>query len=205
MFILSGIIMRNLLFLYSLLLVFLIGCSACSQELETSTDTVHEEQGPDRSFVTWETCSQMPGDHPCDFTLKDQNGDDWSLYDHYGEVIVIDFSAMWCGVCNNMANDAQVFTDDYGSQGFSWITILVDDATGNPPDQSDLELWCDLYGIDDAHVLAGDRSLIDMTATAGYPISAWPTFVVIDREMVLQYGLVGWNESTVRGYVESVL
>ena len=33
----------------------------------------------------------------------------------------------------------------------------------------------------------------------------WPTMVVIDREMVLLNGINGWNETTVRAWVESLL
>lgn len=203
--------MRTLLLLPVLLLAFMLGCGGCnpdlkshdSSETDDSVDSVY--QGPDRSFVTWETCGQKIDDHPCDFTLVDQHGSDWSLYDYYGTVVVIDFSTMWCSVCNNIAHDAQVFMDDYGSQDFVWVTVLIDDSQGDPPTLDNVVDWCDIYGIDDAYVLAGDRSFVDQTAETGYPISAWPTIVVIDREMVLKHGLVGWNETTVRAYVESLL
>ena len=54
-------------------------------------------------------------------------------------------------------------------------------------------------------VLLGDRSLVDLTAETGYPVSGWPTLVVIDQEMVLQHGINGWNEATVRGWVQGLL
>lgn len=198
--------MKKLMMLMTGMLFFLVGCSGCDAKLKiTDSDTILESQEQDRSWLTWETCGQMLGDNPCDFSMTDQHGDEFSLYDHYGKVIVIDFSAMWCGVCNTMANDAQVFMDDYGSQDFIWVTVLVDDNQGNPPTSSDLDSWCSIYGIDDAYVLAGDRSIIDPAAEAGYPIQAWPTFVVIDRKMVLQHGLRGWSDAAVRQYVESLL
>lgn len=197
----------NKLFALLIGIMFLsLGCSSCSAELKTTgNDSSVANPADDRSFVTWETCGQQEGEHPCDFSMVDQNGDTFSLYDHYGKVIVIDFSTMWCGVCNQMAHHAQTFTNDYESKGFVWATVLVDDSQGNPPDASDLSTWCSLYGIDDAYVLAGDRSIIDYSATTGYPIQAWPTFVVIDREMVLQHGLRGWSEIMIRQYVEDLL
>jgi cytochrome oxidase Cu insertion factor (SCO1/SenC/PrrC family) len=41
-------------------------------------------------IVDWDDCSQEMGDHPCDFTLVDQHGEDFNLYDHYGKIIIID-------------------------------------------------------------------------------------------------------------------
>ena len=54
-------------------------------------------------------------------------------------------------------------------------------------------------------VLGGDRSLIDYSAKTGYPIASWPTFVVIDREMVLKHGLNGWNAAAIDAWVSGLL
>jgi thiol-disulfide isomerase/thioredoxin len=188
--------------------VFLIACnnSGCTPKLEEQTDTeevVTEEEG--YAFETWEECSQVPGEHPCNFTLQDHKGNDWTLYDNYEKVMVIDFSAMWCSVCANIAPDAQAFQDDYASQGFLWVTVLIDDEGGEEVDQSDLERWVDAYGMTTSPVLGGSRDMVDLTAEDGYPITSWPTLVVISREMVLANGINGWNESTIRAWVEQEL
>ena len=56
-------------------------------------------------------------------------------------------------------------------------------------------------------ILAGSRDLIDVTDPLedGYPITSWPTIVVIDQSMVLKHGINGWHESTVQGWVEGLL
>ena len=167
-------------------------------------DTAPEEEP---SPITWTDCSGMPGDKACDFTFQDQNGDDWSLYDHYGTVMVIDFSTMWCGVCKSIAGDAQLHQDAYTNRGydFLWVTVLVDNVSwGVPPEPDDIQDWVSAYGMTTSPVLAGDRTVIDLTAADGYPISAWPTLVVVDETLTVHNGLLGWNEETVFGWVDEV-
>jgi thiol-disulfide isomerase/thioredoxin len=184
--------------------LMLTGCGGCSpaelQIDEVDTSKIEE----DRSWETWKTCGYLPGDNPCNFELKNQHGELVELYDYYDEVIVIDLSTMWCGVCAQIAPKGDEFVGDYGDANFEWLTLMIDDSEGNPPDQSDLIVWADLFGVT-GHILAGDRSLIDQAAQTGFPVSGWPTLVVIDRSMVLQYGLIGWNETTIRGWVEQLL
>jgi cytochrome oxidase Cu insertion factor (SCO1/SenC/PrrC family) len=196
------------------------GIAGCKPKLSTDTevdrpvpqvnDTAQriiddtQPEPPDRSWVTWTECSQKPGDHPCNFSLMDQHGDMVELYDQHGKVIVIDLSTIWCGVCNNIAQEGDEWLNDYGADNFIWLTILIDNATGDPPTLADIQSWATHYNIS-TPVLVGDRSMVDLTAETGYPVTGWPTLVVIDQDMVLQYGINGWNESTIRGWVESLL
>jgi hypothetical protein len=86
------------------------------------------------------------------------------------------------------------------------VTVLIEDAQGNDPDETDIQDWATTYGIVDSPVLAGNRAdFVDLTGMTGYPISAWPTLVVIDRGMVLTNGLNGWNEDVILGWVEDAL
>jgi len=164
------------------------------------TDTVD-----DRSWVTWEECSQKPGDHPCNFELRDQHGDMIELYDFHDKVIVVDLSSIWCVVCQNIAQKGEELTADYGEDNFAWITILIDGPTyGVPPTLTEILTWVTNYNIT-GPVLAGDRTLVDLNAETGYPVTGWPTLVVIDQNMVLQHGINGWNEATIRGWVQNLL
>ena len=188
--------------------LFLIGCNCSpavleSKEVEVDSDSSAVEQ-EEFAWATWETCSQKPGDHPCDFTLQDQNSNEVQLYEQYGKVILLDFSTMWCGVCNNIAQTGETMVSDYGAEQFVWLTILVENTHGDNPTTEDLQRWAELYGLSHP-VLGADRSIIDLSAEDGYPISAWPTIVVIDREMTLYNGINGWNETVVRSWVESLL
>jgi thiol-disulfide isomerase/thioredoxin len=186
-----------------LLLALLAGCVTHVQD--TSNDDDSSDVPPN---ITWDDCGGDVGDKACNFTFMDQNGDDWDLYDHYGTVMVLDFSTMWCGVCQNIAPYAQSHQDNYTSMGhdFLWVTVLVDEmAWGDEPELEDIQDWADTYGMESSPVLAGNRDIIDTTAENGYPISSWPTIVIVDETLTIYNGLRGWNESTVFKWVDEVL
>jgi len=159
----------------------------------------------DPSPITWSDCGGMIGDHPCDFTFEDQHGNDWNLYDNYGKVIVLDFSTMWCHWCKVAAGTVQTHMDTYGSHDFVWVTVLVDDVTGGSVEVLEAEAWADTYGITSAPVLAADRSIIDLTAEDGFPVSSWPTMVIVDREMNISQGILGWSEEQMVEWIEDEL
>ena len=192
--------MKNLLF--ALLVFSFFGCERPDTENSALEDTQREID--DRSWLTWDTCSQKPQDHPCNFELVDQNGNKAELYDYYGKVIVVDLSTMWCGVCQAIAPVGESLVNEYGDDNFVWLTILVEDETGLSPEVDDLQRWVSSYG-GAPPVLAGDRSLIDPLAETGYPVSGWPTLAVIDRNMILTNGINGWSESYIRSWVEDSL
>jgi thiol-disulfide isomerase/thioredoxin len=185
------------------LLLFLLGCASCTAELQvdSSQDVVDS-----RPWETWDECSQQINDHPCNFALKNQHGDEVELYDYYGKIVIVDLSAMWCGPCVSMAQAADPIVADYGAENLEWLTIIIDDEQGNPPDQDDLVRWASANNLE-SHVLAGDRGFIatDSELKSGYPVSGWPTFVVIDQKMILRHGVTGWSETMLRQLVDGLI
>ena len=194
-------------------LIFAMACGACgpteveiaddSAGIDMPTDPVPVDPYP---WATWETCAHNIGDNPCNFTLMDQHGEEADLYEHYGKVILLDFSVMWCGPCNSIAPYGESWVAAYGEDNFVWVTVLIEDSTGSTVDLSDLQYWATTYSIS-GPVLAGSRDMIDLTEPLedGYPITAWPTIVIIDRTMRINQGINGFSESAIQTWVESLL
>ncbi len=184
-------------------LIFSMACSACGPA-EVETDGGQDSEEVEYPFVSWDTCSQKSGDHPCNFTLKDQHGNDVSLYDFYGDTVIIDFSVMWCGPCQIAAAEVQDVSDRLKDEDFTYITILIENLAAQPPSQEDCQGWADVYGINEP-VLQGSRELLDISGESGWPLESWPTFYFIDDEMVLNTSLKGFSSSYIDMLIEDTM
>ena len=187
-------IIKALILLFSSLL-------ACVPELEVDSGAEEVVLGVHAAS----NCSQIPGQTICNLILKDQNDKVWQLYDLKDNIVLLDFSAMWCGPCQNAAATVQKTQDDYESEGFRYVTVLIDDPDGDTIELEDVQAWANNYGIKTATVLQGNRDLFDYNAIKGYPITGWPTFVFVDRDLNIYYGLRGYNEEYIRIKIEEML
>ena len=151
-------------------------------------------------IVDWDNCSQEVEDHPCDFSLVDQNGDTFNLYDHHGKIIILDFSAMWCGPCMMAATEVEELQKKYGDD-IVYVTVLIENQNHNPPTKKDLEKWAEHFGIELAPVLGGSRSMMSSDSKKGWPITAWPSFFIIDQDMVLVEAFKGFYP----GIIETII
>ena len=181
-----------------------LSCNPAELKTDDGLQDSHSNVAESRDWITWDTCSQVPGDNPCNFSFKNQHGKDVELYDHYGKVIIVDLSTMWCGICRNIAPVGEQIVLDYGPENVVWLTLLVENSSGMTPDANDLQEWVSTYGLT-SDVLAADRSIIDSNGITGYPVSGWPTIVVINREMVVHQGVTGWSEGLLRSWLGEVL
>jgi len=161
---------------------------------------------PDGMPGNWADCSGKLGTHACNFVLKDQHNKDWQLYEHHGEIIVLDFSAMWCGVCMGAALEVQHFQEIYGPEKVVWVTVLLQDFFGQLPAVAHLNEWAKVFDIESAPVLAADENIYDMILNGeGYVINVLPTIVIIDREMTNVYYLEGWNKNRILDQIDKLL
>ena len=180
--------------------------TACTPTLQT--EDTYDTQAAEELAVgiyTDGVCGHAIGDDVCDLVLRDQNDEIWRLYDFEGDVIVLDFSAMWCGPCQSAASTVQEMQDFYNSEGFKYITILIDDPTAGTVELNEVQDWAASFGIETAPVLQGSRILLNDDPALGYPVTSWPTFVFIDRNLEVFWGIYGYSEEYLKMVIEDML
>lgn len=145
------------------------------------------------------------------FTTTDQFGNEVELYDYYGYVILLDFSAGWCGPCRTAAETAEEMWESYREDGFMVIHAIIDDNRGSGDiDQDFLEDWADDYDID-FPVIDGDNDsgVYDTRYglyAAGIDEGYIPFMIMIDQDMKLHTTFVGaGNDSAIEREVEDLL
>ena len=157
------------------------------------------------SDLLWDNCAYGDGDHPCNFTFEDQKGNEVSLYDFYGQPIVLDFSTGWCGFCGIAAKEVQQVQDMYASHDLIYITVMTEDHRGWKPDAEFCQDWADAFGIYSAPVLAGNKDMLSDNSEDGWVIEGYPAFAFIDPEMVIQGQYTGFSPGHLHDYISKII
>ena len=97
-------------------------------------------------IVEVQKCATLKDHTICDFDAINEIGEDSFLSDLYGQPIVLDLSAMWCGPCQLAGQHMQETADEISNVTF--LTILIEDGAGNPPETNDISGWKDSLDID---------------------------------------------------------
>ncbi|TNE90170.1 MAG: redoxin domain-containing protein [Deltaproteobacteria bacterium] len=148
------------------------------------------------------------GDQIPNLTVFDQFGNQVQLHQFAGMVILLDYSAGWCGPCRQLAGTAQEEYLARRDQGFMTIHLMTDTTTrGQEPDQAFLQAWAGEFGLTFPVIREpGNESLYDM-----YYAGTWgggvPYQVVLDRNMIIRdaaEGTIG-GRSPVMGTIDQLL
>jgi thiol-disulfide isomerase/thioredoxin len=169
---------------------------------DTSDENTMKESYTDCSNEIEVWIEPDPLRKPCNFQLLDQSGNLVELYDFEGDVIMLDFSTMWCIVCKRVAEHVQELNDTY--EGFSIITVLTQNSSGNQPTLDEIQTWADEYGITTSPVLGGSDMMVGTDAQS-WNVVAVPTFFFIDKDFYLRILMGGWNEETATNHIENLL
>ena len=142
-----------------------------------------------------------------DLTASDRYGNDVSLYQFYGSVVLLDFSAGWCGACKVVAEEAGPLWEEHRDAGFVVLHLMIDDWNNDEPDADFLGDWADEFGLDFPVLGMGDiDSVYYDLYTAGLNEGYIPYMLLLDSEMQLHEIYVGSGlEGTLTDRMETLL
>ena len=178
------------------------------QESETEAEPTDTEASIDTAEsdpITWTECSYKISEHICNVTLSDVDEVVHELYSYYGRPIVIQLSAEWCSPCHTAGTYAEGYMERYADHDLLWVTIILENTAGEPATTLDLMQWEATMNTVNALTLAGSRDLIDTTAENGFPLTSWPTIVVVNTDMTIYHGFYGWSEEYLTNVLDSML
>ena len=112
------------------------------------------------------------------FTLKNLSGEDVSLSDYKGKIVLLNFWATWCGYCDMEMPDLQKLDEENDD-----LVVLAIDVM---EDRADVQDYITKGGYNFEVVLDEDGSLAQT-----YLVSGFPTSYFIDEEGILLGGVPG--------------
>lgn len=139
--------------------------------------------------------------HP-DIRMVDQNGEEVSMWQFYGSVVVIDFSTMWCAPCAELATHVDETWKDYEGDGFMYLTVLSQDHLSQVPDVGELNEWAEEYEIT-APVLQDGVGYTDGVIP---PPQNFPQVMIVGRDMrILDDSIEPAEDPSIRAAIEAAL
>ncbi len=106
-----------------------------------------------------------------DFTLQDLDGNDVSLSDYKGQVVLLNFWATWCGPCKIEMPGFVEFQRQSKDRGFTVLAVSLDD------DIDPIAAFVEEYELNFPVVWGNEE-----TAQKFGGVVALPTTLIIDRE-----------------------
>lgn len=127
------------------------------------------------------------GDQATDFTFIDQYGTTGSFHQLYGNVVLLDLSAGWCGPCRTVARDAQSMYERHASKGFFVFHMMIDDNSygGGVTSTAFQREWAAEYGLSFPVVRDSTQTVWRGFDDSGLFEGGIPFMALFDRDLVV--------------------
>ena len=127
------------------------------------------------------------------FTLASRAGQDVSLAQYKGQVVMLNFWASWCGPCRQEMPLLESIYKKYGKMGFTMIGVNVE------PDSNAANEWLKATPV--SFPILYDR---DSKVSKLYDVAGMPSTVIIDRTGKLRVLHRGYKPGDENEYLDSI-
>jgi peroxiredoxin len=127
------------------------------------------------------------------FTLASRGGQDVSLSQYKGQVVMLNFWASWCGPCRQEMPLLESIYKKYNKMGFTMIGVNVE------PDSNAANEWLKATPV--SFPILYDR---DSKVSKLYDVGGMPSTVIIDRSGKLRVLHRGYKPGDENEYLDSI-
>lgn len=107
-------------------------------------------------------------------SLPDASGNEQSIGQWRGKVLVVNFWATWCAPCREEMPEFVKAQTEFGSKGLQFVGIAVDDA-------DKVERFSKELGLN-YPTLIGGYGAVELSKTLGNRLAALPFSIIVDRQ-----------------------
>ncbi|WFA08256.1 TlpA disulfide reductase family protein [Tissierella sp. Yu-01] len=182
----------KILALLMAVIVLLVGCSTGNISESEQPEVIESEDSGEEQVSKEEVVVEAPVDEPVeetsteiakdkpapDFTLMNLSGEEVSLSDYRGKIVLINFWATWCTFCDMEMPDLQRLDDENDDLVVLAVDVMEDKET--------VEKYINEGGYS-FEVVLDEKG--DVTKT--YLVSGFPTSYFVDPDGILLGGVPG--------------
>jgi len=128
------------------------------------------------------------------FTLRDISGESYSLYEHHGKIIVLNFWATWCGPCMAELPHLDTIDKKYEDKGVDVVVISIDAA--RELSKAKAYVKSRRYGF--TALFDTDTNVVSQYN----PSKAIPYTLILDRELRIIYVHTGYVAGAEDTYIQ---